>query len=84
LRVYQGGSKRVAPVDVKTRLVDEHDVEVMHRLETLSATAFSSERQADHWLSLPLSELRPGDYWLSIEASVGKQRVSRNVRFSVR
>jgi hypothetical protein len=84
LRVYQGGSKRVAPVDVKTRLVDEHDVEVMHRLETLSATAFSSERQADHWLALPLSELRPGDYWLSIEASVGKQRVSRNVRFSVR
>jgi VWFA-related protein len=84
LRVYQGGTRRVAPVEVKTRIVDEHDVEVLNGRETLSAAAFSPERQADYALSLPLSTLSPGEYWLSIETSIGSRHASRDVRFSVK
>lgn len=65
-------------------IVDDHNTAVVDRTESLSATAFSRDRQADYWLRLPLSTLKPGEYWLSIEAAMGKRTVRRDMRFSVR
>jgi VWFA-related protein len=84
LRVYQGGGSTPAAVLVRTRIVDEHDALAMNRTETLRAQAFTSDRQADYFLRLPLSTLKPGEYWLSIEATVGKTTAKRDVRFSVK
>jgi hypothetical protein len=84
LRVYQGGTAAPASVSMKIRIVDEHNTAVVDRAESLPATAFSRDRQADYSVRLPLASLKPGEYWLSIEAAIGKRTVRRDVRFGVR
>jgi hypothetical protein len=69
---------------MKIRIVDEHNAAVVNRVESLPATAFTRERQADFSVRLPLSSLKPGEYWLAIEATRGSVTARRDVRFTVR
>jgi VWFA-related protein len=84
LRIYQGGQAAPSAVTMHVRIVDEHDVGVVDRTETLPVTVFSRERQADYAVRLPLSTLKTGEYWLAIEAKGGKASATRDVRFQVR
>jgi VWFA-related protein len=85
LRVYQGGSAALAPVRVTVRIVNDHDVPIVNRVETLGLDRFdAAARAADYRCELPLLSLGPGPYLLTIEASVGGTASRRDVRFEVR
>jgi VWFA-related protein len=84
LRVYQGGTNPLSATQMKIRIVDEHNAAVVNRVESLPATAFTRERQADFSVRLPLSSLKPGEYWLAIEATRWSVTARRDVRFTVR
>jgi VWFA-related protein len=85
LRIYQGGSAALVPVTMRVRLVNDRNVAVFDRNESLPAPAFARSRQADYFVRLPLETLKPGEYWLPIQATgTAKAVATRNVRFSVR
>jgi hypothetical protein len=81
VRIYQGGSKDLAPVIVTARIVDGGGTTVFDTMETLGADRFAADRAADYRLELPLQRLAPGPHLLTIEAKAGKATVRRDVRF---
>ncbi len=83
LRVYQGGKKPIAPVQVSARVTDEKNVVRNKREIVLDSTNFSAARSADYQVSLPLEHLSAGQYLLEIEARTGDLRVQRTARFTV-
>jgi hypothetical protein len=84
VRVYQGGSKRLAGVTVRMRILNEVDAEVAGATEHLGADRFGTTRTADYRFDLP-AHLPPGDYVAIVEATApGVPPVSRSVRFSRR
>jgi hypothetical protein len=83
LQVYQGGRRPLAPVSVRVRIVDGQAAEVLDSVRTLEPAQFSGNRAAHYRLDLPVASLRPGAYLLALEATMGKSRARREVRFRV-
>jgi hypothetical protein len=85
LRVYQGGPAALTPVKVTVRIVNDHDVSVVNRVETLGADRFdATARAADYRVELPLVSFGPGPYLLTVEAALGSATARREVRLEVR
>jgi len=84
LRVYQGGTDKLASVPMKVRILDGAGKAVFDKTESLAADRFATERAAEYQLRLPLATLTAGDYLLTFEATSGKVNVRRDVRFQVR
>ena len=84
LRLYQGGSDKLAPVTLKIQIQDATGKSVFEKAESIAVERFSAERSAEYQLQLPLSTLTAGDYLLTIEAAAGKALFKRDVRFQVR
>ena len=84
LRLYQGGKDALAAVQIRARIVDAADAAVVDEASTVDADDFKPTRSAEYRLELPLERFSTGQYLLTIEATLGKTRVSRDLRFSVR
>jgi hypothetical protein len=84
VRVYQGGNGRLIAVSPRIRIVDDHDQVVLDRTELLPPSRFTVGRGADLLVDLPVSTLVPGQYLLTFEATLGKTRARREVRFSIK
>jgi VWFA-related protein len=84
LRIYQGGRDSLAPVQVRTRIVDTANRAVVEGPSTLTPEHFQVNRAADFQLALPFDRLDAGEYLLTIEASHDKTRISRDARFVVK
>ena len=84
LRLYQGGSDKLAAVPLKIQIQDAAGKAVFEKAESIAVERFSTERSTEYQLQLPLSTLTPGDYLLTIEATAGKVAARRDVRFQVR
>ena len=83
LRVYQGGRLALASVTVRARILDAQNTAVLDADRTLAAALFEGHRAADYYLDLPVANLKPGPYLLTLEATMGKRRERRDVRFTV-
>ena len=83
VRVYQGGTRIAAPVEVTARVTDRQEHVVSATSTMLAAEAFAQTRGADYQLDLPLDGLETGEHLLTVEAALGSQAVRRSVRFSV-
>jgi hypothetical protein len=85
LRVYQGGSKPLVPVRLRTAITDARDAPVVDATATLDPAQFDASRAADFPVTVPTSTLAPGPYLLTVEASTDEKTiVRRDVRFSMR
>jgi hypothetical protein len=84
LRVYQGGSDRLAAVPIKVQIQNATGKSVFDRTDTVAADRFGEDRAADYQLRVPLATLVPGEYLLTFEATAGKVTARRDVRFQVR
>jgi VWFA-related protein len=84
MRIYQGGTKSLMPVEVKTRLVDELDAPVGDGKDVVYGNQFhAGGRAADYRFAVPLKRLRPGPYLLTFEISLDNTTVTRSVQFTV-
>lgn len=84
LRVYDGGNPAAGPVDVTARITDGAGRIVFRTTGGVTPTPAGSLRVADYRLTLPVERLLPGPHLLTIEATIGKDVVRRDARFSVR
>ena len=84
LRLTQGGSNPPAAVRVAATVRDERNGIDFERTTTLEASAFDAGRSADYRLELPVATLTPGPHLLTIEVSLGRSVVTRDVRFTIR
>jgi len=84
MRIYQGGSKPLAPVAVRAEVRDTHDRVVSTETRLIAPADFNGARSADYRVSLPVARLTAGEYLLTVTASrdAGKQ-LERTVRFHV-
>ena len=84
-RVYQGTNRNdpLAPVQLRTTVIDAHDRVVAGESAALDAAAFANERTADHYVTLPLAGLRPGEYLLKVDTTMGTRTAGRTLRFVV-
>src|SRR5262249_54898762 len=82
VEVHQGTQRTsaIAPVSVRTSILDANGRAARDQVLALSAKDFPNRRAA---LALDLGQLPPGDYTLTIDASLDRQRASRVVRFAV-
>jgi len=85
MRVYQGGKAKVAPVTMTTKILGIGDKVLMEKSDTLDASKFNLEgRGADFSTPVDVKGLPPGAYVINFTATLGKDTVSRDVRFTVR
>jgi hypothetical protein len=84
MRIYQT-KQPLAPVTIKTMIVDAKDKTVFESQDKLDAAQFTTAGSAVYRLALPLAKLMPGRHLLRIEASrSGAPTVRRDVLFGVR
>ena len=69
---------------VKTRVLDTQGRSLVDTLRTLGADEFAADCSADLRFDVPLLSLPPGEYLLTIDATLDKHSVRRDVRFTVR
>jgi hypothetical protein len=84
LRIYQGGKDALLPAVVTMRIVDTRDRPSFGGRVPLSTAQFSPDRAADFAFDLPLDRLEAGAHLLTVEATLGKRSVRRDLRFSIR
>jgi VWFA-related protein len=84
VRVYQGTRDAVQPASLTARIVDTSDRSVLHDRVAFTADHFGVNRSADYQIALPIDRLEPGEYLLMIEATQGRHRAGRVLRFRVR
>ena len=84
VRIYQGGTRPLAPVRVIARLVRPDDTTAVESIEVLDAARFEASRSAEYVFPLPLAPLAPGAYRLAIEAQLERTTARRDVVFAVR
>ena len=84
VRLYQGGSRPLAPLDVATRLVNDRVEEVAGEQKRFDAASFGKERAADYRFVVPTDRLPPGEYLLTVDATSGTSTTRRTSRFQVR
>lgn len=71
------------PLEIVTRVVDDRNRKRSEQRASLSA-AFDGTPVAFYELDLPISALEPGAYLLTMEATAGRAKTSRYLRFTVR
>ena len=64
--------------------LDDRGATVVSLPRTFSVEDFGSARSADDRFEVPLAQLTPGPHLLTVEATLGKTTVRRDVRFDVR
>ena len=85
VRIYQGGKRPLAPVELFVRLTNGRDEVVSARQEDLPPARFGAGRAADYTYEVPLARLEPGPYLLTLTALAGKAApVRADVRITVR
>jgi hypothetical protein len=84
VRIYQGGNDRLAGVTLQTRILDAAGKAVFTKADTLDAARFADTRAADHQFRVPLAGLSAGPHLLTIEATLGKLTVTRDVVFQIK
>jgi hypothetical protein len=85
LRLYQGTRRTdpLAPVELRTSVIDAEGKPVASASDVLAAGQFSNGRTADQYITLPLATLARGEYLLRLEARMGERAAGRALRFSV-
>jgi VWFA-related protein len=83
VKVYQGASDKLAPVQLTFQVVDAEDHVAFAESRVLSGADFA-DRAADGRVALPLATLPSGRYLLAVEAKADGSPVTRNVRFDIR
>jgi len=83
MKVYQGGSDAIVPVQLEVRIVDARGQVMLNAGGPLNADRWNADRSADIGLDMPLSALAPGEYLFSVSVAEGKDSARRDVRFSV-
>ena len=83
LRVYEGGSRPVAPITIVTRLLEARDQQVAGSERVVQPPAFTSSRSVDHEFVIP-PHLSTGDYVLIVDVSAGGRTLRRAVPFQVK
>jgi len=84
LRVYQGGQAPLAPVKVRSTILDEQSKNVLDRTEDVEAAKFDANRSADVRVDIPVAQLSFGLHRLRIEVFAGAAITHRDVTFRVR
>jgi len=84
VRIYQGGNDRLAEVTLQLRILDAAGKAVFAKSEMLDAARFTDTRAADHQFRVPLAGLSAGPHLLTIEATLGKLTVKRDVVFEIK
>jgi len=84
LRLYQGGTRPLAPVSVSMRVVNDTNTTVVERSQPMPVEQFTRGRAADYRFDLPLTRLTAGEYLLTIAVTMPKHSVERTARFTVR
>jgi len=84
VRIYQGRKAPLAPVSVRTSILDEKSVSKLDRKETLDESKFDANRAVDYRADIPISQLEPGLFRLRIEAWAGSATFYRDVHFRVK
>ncbi len=85
VRLYQTGKTTLAPIMLRTRVIDDKDVTAIDKTDTIATDRFdAASRAADQSFDVPLSRLVPGNYVLTLEATLGKTTARRDVRFTVK
>jgi hypothetical protein len=82
VQVYQGTQRTdvVAPVSVRTTILDAKGRAIRDQLLALTMKDFTNRRAA---LALDIGQLPPGEYVLNIDALLGRQTTSRILHFAV-
>jgi VWFA-related protein len=83
VRVYQGGDAGLAPVTMKTQVLDGKDMARFDVSATLGADQFNGARAADYRLELSTVDLAPGPHLLDIQALMAGGVARRDVPFFV-
>ena len=84
MRLYQGGTDALVPVTLTTRVLDTRGRGLVNETRTIGVDQFVAGRAADMRFDVPLLSLPPGEYLLTIDATLDKHSVRRDVRFTVR
>lgn len=83
-RVYQGGSRPLAPVVATTRIIDARNEQVTSSTRSLDPAMFTKARSFDLPFELPLTSLPAGEYLLTVRVEGAGKSADRTMRFSVR
>jgi hypothetical protein len=85
LRIFQGGSSPIEPVNVTSQILDLSDTKVHDAALALEPVEFDASRSAPFELALPIARLTRGPYLLSIAATLpGGATTRRDVVFRIR
>jgi hypothetical protein len=85
VRLYQGGKSKPVAVPVMTQVLGVGDAVVSEKAETIDAARFDNAvRAADYAMPLDLKALQKGAYVATFKATLGKDTVRRDVRFTIR
>jgi VWFA-related protein len=85
VRVYEGGTTAVVPVNMSVKVLDVHDATVFEHSEIIRPEAFDAGRGASFTLDIPLGRLLHGPHLLSISGILpGGTEVRRDLVFHVR
>jgi hypothetical protein len=83
--VYQGAAGPLAPVSLKTRIINDGGVATMNDTVTFAPDRFDAgTRSSDYRVEIPVTTLAPGQYLLALEATIDTVTARRYVRFSVK
>jgi len=85
VRVYQGGGEALAPVALKTQILDGRNASSFDASATLGVDRFDASRAAEYRLDLSTIDLQSGPHLLDIRAVMtGGSTAARDVPFFVR
>jgi len=84
MRVYEGGKAKFLQVPLDVKIVDTADKAVVQQTDAIDASKFdATTRGADYSYVLPLDTLPAGEYLLTFTATLGGDRITRDVRFTL-
>jgi VWFA-related protein len=84
VRIYQGGTRPLAPVRVTGRIVRPDDTITFESADIFDPPRFETSRSAEYLFPLPLAQLSSGAHRLAIEAQLERTTARRDVVFAVR
>jgi hypothetical protein len=84
VRVYERRSDSASSVRVSVRIIDAAENVVYESSETVHPEGTGPLAWADLRVPLPLGRLQSGPHLLAMEASTGREKASRHVRFTLK